>query len=415
MDLFERAGIAGVRLNEIVAFTPTAATLQSVDEALKKRPNDDWIPLTVGERLYRDRGQWEIQPCLPTRSRSTVCQVLSRTQGDLALRLVDDGTSTLMRSREAEPEDLVADVNDQMPEAARFASSALSELAGEEEILEWAKLALDGKPDLAFPLENQPPYPVFEVELVDEECHNKLVKDSSGGEMKMLHQLLLYLVARNYRFDHEEGIDLERLSGEVLTDVLDDGLLLHESHGGRRLRNLSQGTRVFIAFGRRGTVVAHTQSIPSLPIRCSVLSMVETLRSRFHNLHLASTLMDRLLLRLARLMDQVVTHDRLVTLAERRNFTTVLNEVATASYIYGLAVTDPGAQLLDGSIISIIADRAAEYFELSDLRHACQRKMEAIRTIWTSYQDRRRQRLLHALRFPEHYEEEQVLDEQRGG
>lgn len=397
MGIFESAGIASVCLDEIVAFTPTALTLQGVAAGLENLPSDEWVRLSISARLYFEESGWKPEDGLPSRSRSTDFQVLSRSKDNLALRLLKDGTSTILRSRIAQPDDLIGDLDEHIPQAQEFAARHLSELVAKKDgDPQWTDLALDGKAGVALPLDRQPPYPVFEVALTTEERLKCLVQGKSEKIPKTLDSLLLYLIARNYRLGRSDSAGLKELCAEVLSDVLDDGLLLTHRNGRPLLRNLSQGTRVFIAFGRRGTVIVYTRSIISLPIRCSVLSMVETLRSRAHNLLVASTLMDTLLLRLAQLME--TTTNGPVSKEETEAVRVALRELATATYIYGLAVTDPGVQLLDGSIISIIADRAENYFEMQSLRHACQRKMEAIRIIWASYQDRRRQTLLRALR-----------------
>jgi len=397
--MFEGAGVSAVRLNEIVAFTPTAVTLQAVASRLET-PNGDWARLSISERLYFDGGRWEQQAALPSRARSTAYQVLARTKDDLALRLLKDGTATVMRSRGAQPAELIADCDECIAGTAVFVTSSLAQLVGKGDgEIQLNDLVMDERSGIALPLDCQPPYPVCEIELASADRLEHLVRDDVDDVQRQLDKLLLYLVARNYRLPGMDNVSLENLCDEVLPDILDDGFLLHSVGGRRSLRNLSQGCRAFIAFGRRGTIVVHTPSVPSLPIRCSVLSMVETLRSRFQNLLVATALMDTLLLRLAQLMD--TSREGPVTLAETETVKIVLRELATATYIYGLAVTDPGVQLLDGSVISIIADHAEEYFEIQSLRHACQRKMEAIRTIWASYQDRRRQTLLRALRVME--------------
>jgi hypothetical protein len=204
----------------------------------------------------------------------------------------------------------------------------------------------------------------------------------------------MYLVARNYWLD--DGVteaSLDQMIDEVLPQALKDEWLLDEYKGRHCLRNLSQGDRVFIAFGRRGTVIVYAPGRDSIRIRCSVLNMVETLRSRFQNLLVASALMDSLLLQLAQIQLEPPLPTGGMSKAENEFLTTL----ATATYIYGLAVTDPGVQLLDGSVLSVIADRAEVYFDILSLRHACHRKMEALRTIWTSHLDRRRRLLLQEL------------------
>lgn len=395
--MFANAGIANVRLNEIVAFTPTAATLRGIAKGLETPPSGQWSRLSISERIYLEPTGWERHDGLPSRSRSPAHYVLAKAQGSLALRLLRDGTSTIMRSREVHPDDLVADMDECIPEATNFAKASLVELsrqAGDQE-LEWPSLAMDEQPELSMPLDRQPPYPIVEIELTGEDRLRRLVRGETDQMQHTLDDLLMYLVARNYRLSRADGVTLEQVCGEVLPDVLDDGLLLHEVANRKRLRNLSQGTRIFIAFARRGAVLVHTPAIMSLPIRCSVINMVETLRGRVQNLIVASALMDGLLLRLAQLVE--LPSDRPVSDDETHAVKTILRELATATYTYGLSVTDPGAQLLDGSIISIIADRAEVYFESQSLRHACNRKMDAIRTIWATYQDRRRQTLMRAL------------------
>lgn len=397
--MFESAGVARVQLNEIVAFTPIATTLKAVEAALESSEDTSWARLSISDRLYfSDEGRWETKAGLPSRTRAAHSQVLSRSRDNLMLRLLKDGTSTLMRTRSVGPDELIANVNEAIVGASEFVKSSLCELLPPKDVdkTQINNLIMDEMPGIGLLVDGQPPYPVSEIELTNEDRLKCLVRGQIDDVQRTLRKLLLYVVARNYHLPNTGAVTLEDMCDEVLPDVLDDGLLLRDSDEGKCLRNLSQGSRVFIAFGRRGTVVVYTKAVESLAIRCSVLSMVETLRSRFQNLFIASSLMDKQLLRLAQLSE--MGQHQVVSPAETKMAKGALKDAATATYIYGLAVTDPGAQLLDGSIISIMADRAEAYFEMQSLRHACQRKMEAIRTIWASYQDRRRQTLLRALR-----------------
>ncbi|HEY2091316.1 MAG TPA: hypothetical protein VGJ81_05475 [Thermoanaerobaculia bacterium] len=392
--MIEKTGVKAIRLNEVIAFTPAAATLAVIEKRIDSPPNGNWHSLSTGERLYRIPSEgWVSILTLPSRRRSKALWTHDETR---ALRVLTDATATVTRTRlEATEDDLIASPSESMSDVATFIKGAMRELDGEGSV-RGAGL-MDEDTTLCLPLEYQTPYPVTELELENDDVLRRLVEDGGAKAPASLHQLLAYLVTRNYRVGSETPT-FAQMCEEVLLDVLDDGFLLHSETPGPawRLRNLSQGKRAFISFGRRGTVIAYATK-DSRAIRGSVLTMIETLRSRFHNLLVASTLMDALLVRLARLMEdgQSKPADK-----EIADVTDLLRRLGTATYIYGLAVTDPGAQLLDGSVVSVVADRAESYFEIQSLRHACHRKMEALRTIWASYQDRRRQTLLQALRSP---------------
>lgn len=379
---FEGMGIVGVTLTEVIAFTPTAVALKAIESALDGETSEGWTKHLIDQRMsYSDDGEWSPEAALPCHT-GTSLQVLTAQEDRLSLRLLRDGTCTLSRNLAAQPEDLVARRDSHIEGAHEFLRRRLEMPEGSGPFL------MDDV--VGFPLQFRAPYPVAEVEVTDGEVLRRLIAgDRTGPESQKLDELLMYMVARNYWLSDEiDETSLGKVSQEVLPEALYDDRLLKSEEGRYRLRNLSQGTRIFIAFGRRGTVVVHTRSIETAPIRASVLNMVETLRSRFQNLLVASTLMDRLLRQLA----QLEARDGNTAEVEA-----VLRTLETATYIYGLAVTDPSVQLLDGSILSEMADRAESYFDLQSLRQSCQRKMDAIRTIWTSYLDRRRQVLLRHL------------------
>lgn len=228
-------------------------------------------------------------------------------------------------------------------------------------------------------------YRITELVFDTEDHFRSAFRDQDGDYTTDLQGLSLYCLALNYKLDdlHADYSDLIRsLNKEALQDYL------FSNNGHLILRNLLQSHHTFIAFGRRGTVIAYVRNKYHERARVSAIIMIEILRARMHNMIVSQVLIDDAIRKLAML----AFNGKEDPYQQARE--NILRKMMQAHDVYGLVVSDPGAYLLDGSVLSKMADLADDYFHLRSLKENVERKMNALQRFWTEYQDQNREKII---------------------
>jgi hypothetical protein len=240
----------------------------------------------------------------------------------------------------------------------------------------------------------QPSYEVVELEFASDKVFRALTHQPPVP--KNLCDLVVYCLARNYGLSDSAvaPVALDNIVQEVNHGVFRDLFADNVNGDGKTLANLSQTTRMFVSLGRRGAVIAYWPGRMHRFLRVAALNMIEILRGRYHNFVLARTLLD---MALRNLSDSALLQrdDRDDT--DEKKLDDLLRLMMKANHLYGLAVSDPGAFLLDGSTLTILAANADTLFDLRSLREDSERKMNALDRFWREFQDQRRTRIVQRL------------------
>jgi len=213
-----------------------------------------------------------------------------------------------------------------------------------------------------------------------------------------LLDILPYLLARSYYIKHGAcpGTPLDGVLEEFRSSVLKD-LLSKSEETRERVVNLSQSTRAFVSLGPRGAIIMHARQFEHPRLYTSVINMIEILRGRHFSMIVARTFADDAIRKLGPYLPPGDASNEAIGLGSAE-FRQIIGAMMLANNLYGLVVSDPGAFLLDGSMLTAMAEKADSFFHLRDLREDSERKMTALYRLWQHFQDLQRAEILGALR-----------------